>query len=112
MDFKFFKLSEFDCPCCGQNWIDISIPKTLDLVREELGLPITVTSGYRCEKHNLEVGGKKGSFHVRGLAVDCKSTDMDKLYLLMTKYFDGVGDGRNKGFIHGDKRGYAARWGY
>lgn len=42
----------------------------LDEVREELGHPILVSSGYRSPEVNAAVGGSKTSAHCQGLAVD------------------------------------------
>lgn len=42
----------------------------LDEIREELGHPIIVTSGYRSPEVNAAVGGSKTSAHCQGLAVD------------------------------------------
>ena len=43
-------------------------------IRDKLGSPIKINSGYRCQKHNVEVGGVKNSKHALGLAADlsCK----------------------------------------
>jgi len=59
----------FACPCCGVNWID---PRLEHLVKEVEGWAgaLTVTSGFRCEKHNKAVGGSRTSSHRKGLAVD------------------------------------------
>lgn len=46
------------------------VDKLLDPIREKLGKPITVTSGYRSEKLNNAVGGSKTSAHKLGLAAD------------------------------------------
>ena len=48
----------------------------LDISRGEAGVPFRITSGYRCRKHNSEVGGATHSAHVTGYAVDiaCSST--------------------------------------
>ena len=46
------------------------IEKLLDPVREKLGKPIIVTSGYRNEKLNKAVGGAKNSNHLYGCAAD------------------------------------------
>lgn len=111
--FKFFDYSEFDCACCGHNWTDIKLIQKLDRVREKLGSPIHVNSGYRCEKHNKEVGGKCDSQHVLGKAADVRADDMDKLYELLTEEFQAVGDGRKKGLIHIDLRSeHEYRWNY
>lgn len=42
----------------------------LDLIREEYGKPITVSSGYRCKTLNRLVGGKENSQHINGEAAD------------------------------------------
>lgn len=61
----------FGCPCgCGRNWIDPRIPMLHRQLEEEVGEALIVTSGYRCEAHNREVGGKASSSHLKGLAMD------------------------------------------
>lgn len=42
----------------------------LERIRSTLGVPIIVTSGYRCMKLNAEVGGVTSSDHARGQAAD------------------------------------------
>ena len=42
----------------------------LDQIREHLGHPIIVTSGYRSPEVNVAVGGSKTSAHCKGMAVD------------------------------------------
>ena len=50
--------------------LTILIEHCLDPIREKFGKPITVTSGYRCEKLNKLVGGKPNSQHLKGSAAD------------------------------------------
>ena len=50
--------------------LTILIEHCLDPIREKFGKPITVTSGYRCEKLNKLVGGKPNSQHLKGQAAD------------------------------------------
>lgn len=69
-DTKNFKVSEFACKHCGENKIDQRVLDMAQTIRDELGVPVRVNSGYRCEKHNARVGGVKGSFHTKGLAAD------------------------------------------
>ena len=70
-DTKNFKISEFACKCgCGMNVIDQRVIDMAQVIREELGVPVKVNSGCRCEKHNARVGGVKGSKHTKGLAAD------------------------------------------
>lgn len=42
----------------------------LETVRAVLGRPVLVTSGYRSEKLNDDIGGSKNSKHMTGLAAD------------------------------------------
>ena len=46
----------------------------LELVRQALGKPIIITSGYRCPALNARVGGVATSAHTQGLAVDFHSS--------------------------------------
>ena len=50
--------------------LTILIEHCLDPIREKFGKPITITSGYRCEKLNKLVGGKPNSQHLKGQAAD------------------------------------------
>lgn len=56
------------------------IEQCLDPIREVFGKPITVTSGYRCEKLNKLVGGKSTSFHLTGCAADIVGDTNAKTY--------------------------------
>ncbi len=47
-----------------------SLAWVLEQVREVLGHPITITSGYRSAELNAAVGGQKFSVHQDGLAAD------------------------------------------
>jgi len=44
--------------------------RALEPIRQHLGLPIQVNSGYRCELVNAMVGGAKTSQHLKGEAAD------------------------------------------
>ena len=92
---KWFKEKEFACKCCGQLPLSTSsgqaprenvkalVEVILDPVRERLGKPIVVNSGYRCPKHNKEVGGVRNSQHLRGEAADIHCEDNEKLKQLI-----------------------------
>lgn len=74
-----FKEKEFACKCCGKIKYDIKLVAKLECIRAAIGnVPIIVTSGYRCEKHNAKVGGAKKSYHLKGQAVDITIRDMSK----------------------------------
>ena len=70
---KNFKSNEFACQgkgCCSSVLIDEDLVKYLQDIRDYFGSPVTITSGYRCEKHNKAVGGATGSRHTKGQAAD------------------------------------------
>ena len=70
-DTKNFKVSEFACKCgCRFDKIDQRVMDMAQALRDELGVPVRVNSGCRCEKHNAKVGGVKNSKHTKGLAAD------------------------------------------
>lgn len=48
----------------------------LEQVRAAVGLPIRVSSGYRCAALNRAVGGSPNSAHVNGLAADISVKDL------------------------------------
>jgi hypothetical protein len=50
--------------------LHLLITECLNPIREAYGKPITVTSGYRCERLNFVVGGKSNSQHIKGEAAD------------------------------------------
>ena len=72
----------------------------LDNIREKLGKPILVSSGYRCPLLNKAVGGVSNSQHQKGLAADLVCADMVKLesVLLETGGFDQLIKEHRKGF--------------
>ena len=46
------------------------LAETMDLVRDLLGHPVIITSGYRSDALNRAVGGVHTSDHIKGLAAD------------------------------------------
>jgi hypothetical protein len=65
-----FQQSEFACRCCGHGAAKPKLIAALEWVRRDWGQPMTVTSGFRCAKHNAEVGGAPNSAHLTGDAAD------------------------------------------
>jgi uncharacterized protein YcbK (DUF882 family) len=84
-------------------------------MRDILGRPLVVSSGYRCKKHNAEVKGREHSKHMEGLAVDISTegwseSEKKRLYGLAEALEFG-GFGRYENFTHLDVReGEPARW--
>lgn len=58
----------------------------LQPVREELGFPLTITSGYRCYKVNVLAKGADNSDHLYGFAADIICQDNAKLFEVLKKY--------------------------
>ena len=46
------------------------VTSVLQPLRDRLGVPLVVTSGYRCQRLNREVAGSRNSAHTLGLAAD------------------------------------------
>jgi uncharacterized protein YcbK (DUF882 family) len=101
---KYFQLKEFACPCCGANNIDRNFVELLDQIREQYGKPMVVKSGYRCKKHNDEVGGVPESAHVDGVAADIGcSFAGDRMKLVVAMLDNGISRlGIGKTFVHCD----------
>jgi hypothetical protein len=108
-----FKRSEFACPCCGVAEVSDELLQVLDDVREHFNSPVTVTSGYRCEEHNLKVDGKPGSKHKDGIAADIQVSRIPPRTVqkyLLSKYPEQYGLGCYRTFTHVDVRPTKARW--
>jgi uncharacterized protein YcbK (DUF882 family) len=76
-------------------------------IRQAWGRPLGMTSFYRPEPINREVGGVPNSFHVTGMAIDIYpiGLPLQALYQwLKVRWTGGFGDGRDRGFIHLDRR--------
>lgn len=84
VELKYFKLEEFKCPCCGEVNMDQNFLIMLDNARGIAGIPFKVTSGYRCDKHNAEVGGVSDSSHNKGMAADIAVADGRARFLVVS----------------------------
>lgn len=109
-----FDASEFVCHCCGRGAEKIS-PRLIELLeqlRAKVGKPIHINCGYRCPKHNAEVGGVVNSQHIDGTAADIfiPQIGYDRAKQIIEDLpFDGVGlypplDSGGNWFIHVDTR--------
>lgn len=68
---EHFEANEFVCKCgCGKSIADKELVTKLEKLRELLGKPIYITSGYRCPKHSVSVGGYATDAHTVGIAAD------------------------------------------
>lgn len=74
---QHFKVKEFACKDGSQVvFIDDYLCTILDILRNKLGKPIIITSGYRTPWWNEKSGGAKYSYHMRGMAADIKVNGM------------------------------------
>jgi uncharacterized protein YcbK (DUF882 family) len=113
---KNFKLSEFRCKCCGEVIVDPVLLNGLQELRDLLGKPLIITSGYRCKKHNKDVGGSPNSQHLLGKAADIYAPAFEIHELgeiakhVEVFYNGGMGLYPKQRFLHVDVRGVMARW--
>ena len=117
-----FKLQEFGCR-------DGSLPEgelldnckelaeNLQVLREHLGRPINIISGYRPPEYTKRIGGAKKSQHLLARAADIKVSGMapaevhaEVLKLIKSGKMKQGGVGKYSTFVHYDTRGTAARW--
>ena len=120
-----FKKSEFECKCGCEMPKDVLVNITklanqLQYVRDNVAMPITINSAYRCETHNNSVGGSLNSQHLQGKAADIVINGLDPV-LDTYDYLDDLmrtgeilqgGLGMYKTFTHYDFRKNKARWNY
>lgn len=116
MNYRYFSLEEFKCSHCGENHIEPQFVMKLDALRDMMGFPFVITSGYRCKDHPVEAKKPNGpGQHTKGNAADIAITDAHDRYLLvrmaMTMGFTGVA--AHKSFVHVDTRvGPEKMWTY
>jgi len=117
-----FSLSEFRC----KDGTDVpeelienikKLAKNLQVIRDHIGKPIRVISGYRSPSYNKRIGGAKRSQHMRATAADIKVSGMSPsevkaviVELIKSGQIDSGGVGLYKTFTHYDTRGRNARW--
>lgn len=85
---KYFKDSDFNCPCCNKNEMDKAFLNRFDSARELAGVPFYVTSGYRCPSHNKTVGGNHKSSHMEGIAADLFIKDSSNRFRIIKGLLD------------------------
>lgn len=112
-----FTSDEFKCPCCSVFHIDMRLINALEELRTKLKKPLKILSGYRCAKHNAEVGGAQASEHTTGLAADValpKGVSLKDFYSaadgIAAFSNGGIGAYPSERFLHLDVRSKRARW--
>lgn len=132
-----FSRHEFACHCgCGLDAISPRLVDAVQELRDRLNIlyassddiprnpageiPIRVSSGCRCERHNRHIGGSATSRHVK----PCDAADVIAHGLTSAQLYDaaldvpilrmsgGLGVYPERGHLHVDLRGYPVRWGW
>lgn len=88
---EHFTPDEFLCSCCGKEEMKESFIITLDRIRTQYGRPITITSGYRCSKHNQAISST-GAYgpHTTGYAADVAVHGAEAMFLINIAIRNGV----------------------
>ena len=116
---KNFTRDEFECQCgkCTAQMIDTELVDKLQRIRDVLGVPLKITSGYRCIPHNAAVKGSSGSKHRYGMAADWRTANRSINPVALGILAQAVGFGgigiywHSRGaFVHADTRGTKATW--
>lgn len=124
-ELLFLGASNAGGPCGGSNrlppkslWSNIgATAQMLDEIRERLGAPCRVLSGYRAPPYNSCIGGESASLHMRFNALDFKCatgtstqwhTIAKQVRSSNAKFRGGIG--KYASFIHIDTRGTNADW--
>ena len=97
---KNFELEEFACKdgtAVPKRYYENckELAENLQVLRDSLGVPLEVLSGFRTVKHNKKIGGAPASFHLTASAVDLKASSLPtyKIYMRILKL---MADGKMK----------------
>jgi uncharacterized protein YcbK (DUF882 family) len=120
---EHFSLAEFACPDYGAPTEPEHLERLarlcaqLEVLREELGAPIIVISGYRSPEYNERIGGATRSQHMNACAADIKVKSVEPAEvhatverLIREGRMEQGGLGLYRTFVHYDVRGSRARW--
>lgn len=103
-----FKKEELTCRCCNAEGVTQQLLDTLQALRDAVGRPLRINSGFRCRKHPVERGKTGYATHPLGLAADIAipSGGTEALYraILARPEIKGVGYDRVRNFFHIDLR--------
>ena len=119
---KNFKKSEFRC----KDGTDVpdelmdnlkELVENLQIIRDYIGKPIRVISGYRSPRYNRRIGGARKSQHMTAKAADLRVSGMSPrelreviIKLIKEGKIKKGGVGLYTSFVHYDVRVRNARW--
>lgn len=111
---KYFSRDEFACKCgCGFDTVDALLLEVLTNIRIHFNKPVLITSGCRCDAHNIRVGGSSKSQHKLGRAADIivlGVSPQDVYDYSVKTYPNTLGLGNYDTFTHVDSRNIKARF--
>jgi uncharacterized protein YcbK (DUF882 family) len=119
---KNFKKSEFKCrdgTSVPDEYMDNleELVQNLQIIRDHIGVPMHIISGYRSPKYNRKIGGARKSQHMKAKAGDIvvksmKPTELREIIISLIKEgkIKKGGVGLYRSFVHYDTRGWNARW--
>lgn len=119
---KNFNREEFDCRDGTKVPLSLfsnvqELAQNLQVLRDDIGEPVRVNSGYRTPAYNKKIGGAPKSQHTLAKAADitAKSFTPRQLAARIEKLIKAGkmrqgGIGIYPGFVHYDVRGVKARW--
>ena len=77
-----FSKHEFDCKCgCSMNATQelynvTKLANSLQIIRDCIEYPISLTNAHRCQEHNKSIGSKDTSQHILGKAADLQVKEL------------------------------------
>ena len=119
---KNFNINEFKCKdgsTVPDEYIENVklLAKNLQVLRDKIGKPIVIISGYRSPEYNKKIGGAKRSQHMVAKAADIivngmSSTEIKDIIVSLIKSGEmhPGGIGLYQTFTHYDVRGANRRW--
>ena len=85
--------------------MDLDLLHRIDILRECIGEPLIITSSYRTQEYNNEIGGSRKSMHLQGRAVDFYCNDGAlRLKIVESAIKLGMSVGVARNFVHVDNR--------
>lgn len=116
-------MSEFECKSGASMPKDVldnikELANNLQVLRETVGRPVKITSGWREKSHNAKIkGAAKNSQHIYGRAADIKVSGFTPKQianiiekLIKAGKMKQGGLGVYSSWVHYDTRGKKARW--
>lgn len=77
----YFPERPWACRCgCGLDNVSPELVRRVNMARHLSGVPFAIMSCCRCRERNIAVGGAENSAHLRGEAVDIRTTNARHRY--------------------------------